>query len=161
MTAPGQGSSIFGTAWHKLGKKEALNCETRTSASYFRVIICSTIRPFTRIRGAVVIDVKRAERESIVCDVLDRFQIVGKRNLYPTQLSGGQQQLVGVARAVIANPKVISRGRADWKPAFRSGKETGVVQALNEGGHDYHSGYPLGAERFYGHRIIKLRDGCG
>src|SRR6185369_2996658 len=50
---------------------------------------------------------KKAERESIVGDVLDRFQIVGKKDLYPSQLSGGQQQLVGVARAVIANPKVI------------------------------------------------------
>ena len=49
-------------------------------------------------------DVPRAQRQSIVSDVLDRFQIVGKKDLYPSQLSGGQQQLVGVARAVVANP---------------------------------------------------------
>src|SRR4029453_15264927 len=52
-------------------------------------------------------DVSRKERQSIVCDTLDRFQIVGKKDLSPTQLSGGQQQLVGVARAVVANPRVI------------------------------------------------------
>ncbi|MCG6534456.1 MAG: ABC transporter ATP-binding protein, partial [Syntrophales bacterium LBB04] len=52
-------------------------------------------------------NVGRKERESIVCDTLDRFQIVGKKDLYPNQLSGGQQQLVAVARAVIASPKII------------------------------------------------------
>ncbi len=52
-------------------------------------------------------DVKKAERAAIVADTLDRFHIVGKKDLFPNQLSGGQQQLVGVARAVIANPKII------------------------------------------------------
>ena len=52
-------------------------------------------------------NVKGSERAAMVCDTLDRFHIVGKRDLYPSQLSGGQQQLVAVARAVIANPKLI------------------------------------------------------
>jgi len=52
-------------------------------------------------------DIKKSERESMVCDILDKFAIVGKKDLYPNQLSGGQQQLVAVARAVISNPKVI------------------------------------------------------
>jgi len=52
-------------------------------------------------------NVKGSERASMVCDTLDRFHIVGKRDLYPSQLSGGQQQLVAVARAVIAHPKLI------------------------------------------------------
>src|SRR5437870_91999 len=52
-------------------------------------------------------NVKKSERDSIVCDVLDRFQMVGKKDLFPNQLSGGQQQLVAIARAIIANPKVI------------------------------------------------------
>src|SRR5882724_7262141 len=52
-------------------------------------------------------NVKKPERESMVCDVLDRFQIVAKKDLFPNQLSGGQQQLVAVARAVIAAPKLI------------------------------------------------------
>src|SRR3989442_7155277 len=52
-------------------------------------------------------NVPSSERKSIVCDFLDRFQIVGKKDLYPSQLSGGQQQLVAVARAVIGNPKLL------------------------------------------------------
>jgi ABC-type lipoprotein export system ATPase subunit len=52
-------------------------------------------------------NVKSSERAALVCDTLDRFRIVGKKDLYPSQLSGGQQQLVAVARAVIANPKLI------------------------------------------------------
>ena len=52
-------------------------------------------------------DVSKKDRQSIVCDTLDRFQMVGKKDLFPTQLSGGQQQLVGIARAVVASPRII------------------------------------------------------
>ena len=52
-------------------------------------------------------DVPKAQRQTIVCDTLDRFNIVAKRDLYPSQLSGGQQQLVAVARALVARPRLI------------------------------------------------------
>jgi ABC-type lipoprotein export system ATPase subunit len=52
-------------------------------------------------------DTPKKDRDSIVCDALDRFHIVGKKDLYPNQLSGGQQQLVGVARALVAKPALI------------------------------------------------------
>ena len=58
----------------------------------------------------------------MVAETLDRFQIVAKKDLYPNQLSGGQQQLVGVARAVIAQPAGDARRRADRQPAFGAGQ---------------------------------------
>ncbi len=74
-------------------------------------------------------NVRKAERKSIVCEALDRFHMVGKKDLFPNQFSGGQQQLIGVARAMIAKPKVDTGGRTYRKPAFESGKRNhGAVQ---------------------------------
>ena len=93
-------------------------------------------------------NIKKSERDSIVCDVLDRFQIVGKKDLYPNQLSGGQQQLVAIARAIVASPKDHSGRRADRQSAFQPGQgDHGAVQALERGGHHHHSSDPQREER--------------
>ena len=93
-------------------------------------------------------DIRKSERESMVCDILDQFAIVGKKDLYPNQLSGGQQQLVAVARAVISNPEDHPRRRADRQPAHEPGQgDHGAVQEAERDGHDDHPGHALGNER--------------
>jgi len=105
-------------------------------------------------------DVKKAERESIVCDILDRFQIVGKRNLYPNQLSGGQQQLVGIARAVVASPKLILADEPTGNLHSDQGKEImELFKRLNEAGTTIIQVTHSEFNASYGDRIIKLRDG--
>jgi ABC-type lipoprotein export system ATPase subunit len=105
-------------------------------------------------------DVKKADRESIVCDVLDRFQIVGKKDLYPNQLSGGQQQLVGVARAIIANPKLILADEPTGNLHSDQGREImEIFKRLNEEGTTIIQVTHSEVNAAYGNRIIRLKDG--
>ena len=105
-------------------------------------------------------DVKKSQRESIVCDVLDRFQIVGKKDLFPNQLSGGQQQLVAVARAVIANPKVILADEPTGNLHSSQGEEImELFKKLNAEGVTIVQVTHSDKNASYGSRIIKLRDG--
>ena len=105
-------------------------------------------------------DVKRADRQGMVADILDRFNIVGKKDLYPNQLSGGQQQLVAIARAVVANPSIIladeptgnlhsDQGRAIMELfATLNAQGTTIVQVTHSE-----------ANAAFGRRIIRLKDG--
>lgn len=105
-------------------------------------------------------DIKKSERESIVCDVLDRFQIVGKRNLYPTQLSGGQQQLVGIARAIIHNPRLILADEPTGNLHSEQGKEImDMFKRLNDQGTTIIQVTHSEFNASYGNRVIHLRDG--
>jgi ABC-type lipoprotein export system ATPase subunit len=105
-------------------------------------------------------NVKKSERDSIVCDVLDRFQIVGKKDLFPSQLSGGQQQLVAVARAVIANPKVILADEPTGNLHSSQGKEImELFKRLNDEGTTILQVTHNERNAEYGHRIIQLVDG--
>lgn len=104
---------------------------------------------------------KSTERKAIVADILDRFNIVGKKDLFPTQLSGGQQQLVGIARALVANPRLLladeptgnlnsKQGEEIMELFTKLNKEDGVtiIQVTHS---------EKNAE--YGSRIINLLDG--
>jgi len=105
-------------------------------------------------------DVGRKDRQSMVADVLDRFQIVGKKDLYPSQLSGGQQQLVGVARAVIANPQVILADEPTGNLHSSQGKEImELFRKLNDAGTTIVQVTHSEMNAAYGSRIIHLRDG--
>jgi ABC-type lipoprotein export system ATPase subunit len=105
-------------------------------------------------------NVSRKERQGMVADVLDRFQIVGKKDLYPNQLSGGQQQLVGVARAVIANPQVVLADEPTGNLHSAQGKEImELFRTLNEGGATIVQVTHSEVNASYGTRIINLRDG--
>jgi putative ABC transport system ATP-binding protein len=105
-------------------------------------------------------DVKKTERQSIVADVLDRFQIVGKKDLYPSQLSGGQQQLVAVARAIVADPKVILADEPTGNLHSGQAKEImELFQRLNADGTTIVQVTHSESNASFGHRTIKMSDG--
>jgi ABC-type lipoprotein export system ATPase subunit len=105
-------------------------------------------------------DVKKGERQSIVADVLDRFQIVGKKDLYPSQLSGGQQQLVAVARAVVANPKVILADEPTGNLHSSQAKEImELFTRLNQEGTTIVQVTHSEANAAFGHRVVNMSDG--
>lgn len=106
-------------------------------------------------------NVKRSERQALVADILDRFQIVGKKDLFPSQLSGGQQQLVGVARAVVASPRLILADEPTGSLHSRQSHE--IMQLLKELNREHgttiiqvtHSDEMAA----YGDRVVNLLDG--
>jgi len=105
-------------------------------------------------------DVRKSERQGIVADVLDRFGIVGKKDLYPSQLSGGQQQLVGVARAVAADPAVILADEPTGNLHSAQGQEImELFKRLNEKGTTIVQVTHSETNAAYGNRIVRLRDG--
>jgi putative ABC transport system ATP-binding protein len=105
-------------------------------------------------------DVKRKERDSLVCDMLDRFQIVGKKDLYPSQLSGGQQQLVAVARALISKPSIILADEPTGNLHSAQGREImELFTRLNQEGTTILQVTHSEANAAFGSRIIRLRDG--
>ena len=105
-------------------------------------------------------NIKKSERDSIVCDVLDRFQIVGKKDLYPNQLSGGQQQLVAIARAIVANPKIILADEPTGNLHSSQGKEImELFKRLNESGTTIIQVTHNEKNAEYGHRIVHIVDG--
>lgn len=105
-------------------------------------------------------DVGKKDRQSIVCDTLDRFQIVGKKDLFPTQLSGGQQQLVGIARAVVASPRIILADEPTGNLHSAQGKEImDMFKRLNDEGTTIVQVTHSETNAAYGNRIIQLEDG--
>ena len=105
-------------------------------------------------------NLRKQDRESVVCDILDRFQMVGKKDLYPSQLSGGQQQLVGVARALVANPKLILADEPTGNLHSSQAKEImETFKRLNDEGVTIVQVTHSERNAEYGNRIIQIVDG--
>jgi len=105
-------------------------------------------------------NIKTSERKAMVADILDRFQIVGKKDLFPTQLSGGQQQLVGIARALIAKPKLILADEPTGNLNSKQGEEImGLFREMNNEGVTILQVTHSEKNASYGSRIVNLLDG--
>ncbi len=105
-------------------------------------------------------DMPGAQRKALVADTLDRFQIVGKKDLYPSQLSGGQQQLVAVARAVIARPKLLLADEPTGNLHSSQGEEIMTLfRELNRQGTTIVQVTHSEKNAAHGQRIINLKDG--
>ena len=105
-------------------------------------------------------DLKKSEREALVADTLDRFGIVAKRDLFPSQLSGGQQQLVAVARAIIAKPSLVLADEPTGNLHTDQGREImDLFRKLNEEGTTIIQVTHNPDWAKYGRRIVRLKDG--
>ena len=104
--------------------------------------------------------IKSSERKGMVSDILDRFQIVAKKDLFPNQLSGGQQQLVAIARAVICEPKLILADEPTGNLNSKQGEEImELFKTLNQNGTTIVQVTHSEKNAEYGQRIINLLDG--
>ena len=153
---------LFGEQVHKLNARQRAELAKRTIGFVFQqyhLLDSLTVAENLEVPLSYR-DMKSPERQALVADTLDRFGIVAKKDLYPTQLSGGQQQLVGVARAVIAKPKLLLADEPTGNLHSEQGEEImRLFRELNRQGTTIvqvtHSEVNAG----YGNRVVRLRDG--
>jgi putative ABC transport system ATP-binding protein len=153
---------FLGHKVHELGQKQRLNLRRRSIGFVFQsyhLLDDLTVAENLEIPLSYR-NVKRAERQALVADTLDRFRIVGKKDLYPSQLSGGQQQLVGVARALVASPRLILADEPTGNLHSEQGREImELFKRLNEDGVTIVQVTHSETNAAYGRRIVRLRDG--
>mgnify|MGYP003547148124 FL=1 len=161
---PSEGYHYFmGDAVHLLKEKQRSQLYKKYIGFVFQAYhLIDELTVYENIETPLIYqDMKSLERKAIVADVLDRFQIVGKKDLFPTQLSGGQQQLVGIARALVAKPSLLLADEPTGNLNSKQGEEImELFKKLNrEEGVTIiqvtHSEKNAG----YGSRIINLLDG--
>jgi putative ABC transport system ATP-binding protein len=153
---------LDGQPVHKIGRKERHELQKRTIGFVFQsyhllddLTVAENLELPLSYRN-----LKKPEREAVVADTLDRFQIVGKKDLYPRQLSGGQQQLVAVARAIVASPKLILADEPTGNLHTDQGREImALFRRLNEEGTTIVQVTHSETNAACGRRIVKMRDG--
>ncbi len=154
--------NFFDLPIHRLGKKERSEIYKKYIGFVFQSYhLLDSLTVYENLDIPLSYrNIRKSERDSIVCDALDRFNMVGKKDLYPNQLSGGQQQLVAVARAMIANPKVILADEPTGNLHSNQGKEImELFKKLNDEGVTIVQVTHNEKNAEYGHRIIELEDG--
>lgn len=147
---------------HKLGRKERAELNKKYIGFVFQSYhLLDNLTVYENLELPLTYrNYKGSERASMVCDILDRFHIVGKKDLFPSQLSGGQQQLVGVARAVIGNPKLLLADEPTGNLHSSQGKEImELFKKLNDEGTTIVQVTHSEKNAEYGNRIINLLDG--
>src|SRR3954467_12109672 len=153
---------LLGQPIHQLATKERATLQKRTIGFVFQAYhLLDDLTVYENIELPLSYrDVRKSERQSIVADVLDRFRMGAKKGLYPNQLSGGQQQLVGVARAIVANPAVILADEPTGNLHSSQAQEImELFKRLNDQGTTIVQVTHSETNAAYGSRIIRLRDG--
>ena len=147
---------------HKLKEKQRTSLYKQYIAFVFQAYhLIDELTVYENIETPLIYqNVKTSERKAMVADILDRFNIVGKKDLFPTQLSGGQQQLVGIARALIAKPKLLLADEPTGNLNSKQGEEImGLFKELNNEGVAIIQVTHSEKNASYGSRIINLLDG--
>jgi ABC-type lipoprotein export system ATPase subunit len=153
---------LHGQPVHALGKRERAEIQKRHIGFVFQSYhLLDHMTVYENLDMPLSYrDIRKKERDSMVCDMLDRFQIVGKKDLYPSQLSGGQQQLVAVARALISKPTLILADEPTGNLHSAQGREImELFTRLNQEGVTIIQVTHSEANAEFGSRIIRLRDG--
>jgi ABC-type lipoprotein export system ATPase subunit len=164
LDEPSEGYHYFmGQAVHQLKEKQRSALYKQYIGFVFQAYhLIDELTVYENIETPLIYqDVKSSERKAMVADMLDRFQIVGKKDLFPAQLSGGQQQLVGIARALIASPKLILADEPTGNLNSKQGEEImELFRKLNkEDGVTIIQVTHSEKNAEYGTRIINLLDG--
>jgi ABC-type lipoprotein export system ATPase subunit len=153
---------LRGEAVHKLDKKKRFELQKKHIGFVFQSYhLLDDLTVYENLEIPLSYrDIPKKERESVVCDILDKFAIVGKKDLYPNQLSGGQQQLVGVARALIAKPSLILADEPTGNLHSDQGREImRLFKQLNGEGTTIVQVTHSEENATYGGRTVRLADG--
>jgi ABC-type lipoprotein export system ATPase subunit len=154
---------LDGKPVHRLGRKERLEVQKQYIGFVFQSYhLLDSLTVYENLDIPLSYrNIRKSERDSIVCDMLDRFNIVAKKDLYPNQLSGGQQQLVAVARALVAKPKMILADEPTGN--LHSGQAKEIMELFRKLNED--DGITIvqvthsEVNASYGRRVIQIADG--